>query len=111
MQATYELEDGDVVCNELGHIRRAVDCCWICNESGAAPRRGACSADAATPDNAQNLSFDSRQIRAGYSPDPYKFLTNGARAVRAFARPWPVKVVGRAVEGGRIELEQSLTRA
>ncbi|KDR82016.1 hypothetical protein GALMADRAFT_207363 [Galerina marginata CBS 339.88] len=38
------------------------------------------------------------QIRAGYSPDPYKFLTNGARAVRAFARPWPVKVVGRAVE-------------
>ncbi|PPQ78352.1 hypothetical protein CVT25_011635 [Psilocybe cyanescens] len=36
--------------------------------------------------------------RLGYSPNPYTFLTNGARAVRAFARPWPVAVVGRAVD-------------
>ncbi|KAG6909390.1 hypothetical protein DXG01_000690 [Tephrocybe rancida] len=26
--------------------------------------------------------------------DPYGFLTSGARAVRAFCRPWPTKVVG-----------------
>lgn len=30
--------------------------------------------------------------------DPYGFLTNGARAVRAFARPWPHKVVGVPVD-------------
>ncbi|KAF9540820.1 hypothetical protein CPC08DRAFT_471574 [Agrocybe pediades] len=35
---------------------------------------------------------------AGYHPNPYVFLTAGARAPRAFARPWPVKVVGRAVD-------------
>jgi len=35
---------------------------------------------------------------AGYHPNPYVFLTAGARAFRAFARPWPVKVVGRAVD-------------
>ncbi|KAF8959759.1 glycoside hydrolase family 5 protein [Flammula alnicola] len=33
---------------------------------------------------------------AGHSTNPYTLLTHGARAVRAFARPWPVKVVGRA---------------
>ncbi|KAF8881269.1 hypothetical protein CPB84DRAFT_1751212 [Gymnopilus junonius] len=37
-------------------------------------------------------------IQAGYNSNPYTFLTAGARAVRAFARPWPVKVVGKAVE-------------
>ncbi|KAF8061781.1 glycoside hydrolase family 5 protein [Lyophyllum atratum] len=30
--------------------------------------------------------------------DPYGFLTDGARAVRAFCRPWPHKVVGTPVE-------------
>jgi len=34
----------------------------------------------------------------GYSPNPYDFLTNGARAVQAFARPWPTKVVGKPVD-------------
>ena len=31
----------------------------------------------------------------GFTTNPFIFLTNGARAVKAFARPWPVKVVGR----------------
>ncbi|KAF5318074.1 hypothetical protein D9619_012169 [Psilocybe cf. subviscida] len=35
---------------------------------------------------------------AGFSSNPYTLLTNGARAVRAFARPWPVKVVGKATD-------------
>lgn len=26
--------------------------------------------------------------------NPYTYLTNGARAVRAFCRPWPVKTIG-----------------
>ena len=30
----------------------------------------------------------------GYSVNPFIFLTNGARAYRAFSRPWPVKSVG-----------------
>lgn len=34
----------------------------------------------------------------GYSANPYDFLTNGARAVKAFARPWPTKVVGKPVD-------------
>ena len=34
----------------------------------------------------------------GYSPNPYDFLTNGARAVQAFVRPWPTKVVGKVVD-------------
>ena len=34
----------------------------------------------------------------GYSPNPYDFLTNGARAVGAFSRPWPSKVVGKPVD-------------
>ncbi|TFK32596.1 glycoside hydrolase superfamily [Crucibulum laeve] len=33
-------------------------------------------------------------IRAGWHSNPYDFLTDGARAVRAFSRPWPTKVVG-----------------
>ncbi|KAF8898278.1 hypothetical protein CPB84DRAFT_1780793 [Gymnopilus junonius] len=28
-------------------------------------------------------------VQAGYNSNPYTFLTAGARAVRAFARPWP----------------------
>ncbi|KAJ6567607.1 glycoside hydrolase family 5 protein [Mycena vulgaris] len=31
---------------------------------------------------------------AGWRPNPYDFLTDGARAVRAFCRPWPTKLVG-----------------
>jgi len=31
---------------------------------------------------------------AGWRANPYDFLTDGARAVRAFCRPWPVKLVG-----------------
>ena len=31
-------------------------------------------------------------------PNPYDFLTNGARAVRAFARPYPCKVVGKPLD-------------
>ncbi|GLB35626.1 putative cellulase (glycosyl hydrolase family 5) [Lyophyllum shimeji] len=30
--------------------------------------------------------------------DPYRFLTDGARAVRAFCRPWPHKIVGVPVD-------------
>ncbi|KAG6849910.1 hypothetical protein H0H93_003778 [Arthromyces matolae] len=29
-----------------------------------------------------------------WTRDPYGFLTSGARAVRAFCRPWPTKVIG-----------------
>ncbi|KAF7295266.1 Glycoside hydrolase family 5 protein [Mycena indigotica] len=37
---------------------------------------------------------------AGWRANPYDFLTDGARAVRAFCRPWPIKLVGtsRSVE-------------
>ncbi|KAJ7231259.1 glycoside hydrolase family 5 protein [Mycena haematopus] len=31
---------------------------------------------------------------AGWRANPYDFLTDGARAVRAFCRPWPVALVG-----------------
>ncbi|PFH53542.1 glycoside hydrolase family 5 protein [Amanita thiersii Skay4041] len=33
-------------------------------------------------------------ILAGWDPNPYHFLTNGARAPRAFCRPWPRKIIG-----------------
>ncbi|KAK7048020.1 glycoside hydrolase family 5 protein [Favolaschia claudopus] len=32
---------------------------------------------------------------AGWRSNPYDFLTDGARAPRAFCRPWPVKLVGK----------------
>jgi len=55
-----------------------------------------------TTSSASSISTSSRRSRswgiAGYSSNPYTLLTNGARAVRAFARPWPVKVVGRATD-------------
>jgi len=35
---------------------------------------------------------------AGWHENPYEFLTDGARAVRAFCRPWPWKVVGRSLD-------------
>lgn len=41
------------------------------------------------------MNVDQRHGPAGWHPNPYVFLTNGARAVRAFARPWPRKVVGK----------------
>jgi len=34
----------------------------------------------------------------GVHENPYDFLTDGARAVRAFCRPYPIKVIGRARE-------------
>ena len=57
---------------------------------------------ATTVSSASSTSTSSRRSSrsgiAGYSSNPYTLLTNGARAVRAFARPWPVKVVGRATD-------------
>lgn len=56
---------------------------------------------APTASSASSTSMSSRRSSrsiAGYSSNPYTLLTNGARAVRAFARPWPVKVVGRATD-------------
>jgi hypothetical protein len=39
-------------------------------------------------------SVDIR-ARAGWRENPFEFLTDGARAVRAFSRPWPWSVVGK----------------
>lgn len=49
-------------------------------------------------DSVSTASMRARRARAGHSPNAYTLLTDGARAVRAFARPWPVRVVGRAVD-------------
>ncbi|KAJ6591361.1 glycoside hydrolase family 5 protein [Mycena sp. CBHHK59/15] len=35
---------------------------------------------------------------AGWRANAYDFLTDGARAVRAFCRPWPTKVVGKPLD-------------
>ncbi|ESK92278.1 glycoside hydrolase family 5 protein [Moniliophthora roreri MCA 2997] len=35
---------------------------------------------------------------SGWQENPYDFLTDGARAVKAFSRPYPVKVIGRPQE-------------
>ncbi|KAF7368981.1 Glycoside hydrolase family 5 protein [Mycena venus] len=35
---------------------------------------------------------------AGWRANPYDFLTDGSRAVRAFCRPWPTKLVGMQKE-------------
>ncbi|KAF7377751.1 Glycoside hydrolase family 5 protein [Mycena sanguinolenta] len=35
---------------------------------------------------------------AGWRSNPYDFLTDGARAVRAFCRPWPIALVGTQKE-------------
>jgi len=43
------------------------------------------------------ISPSSQPNLKGYSPNPYDFLTNGARAVGAFVRPSPMKVVGKPV--------------
>ena len=40
----------------------------------------------------------SQLNQKGYSPNPYDFMTNGARAVKAFVRPWPISVVGKPVD-------------
>ncbi|KAK2460701.1 hypothetical protein APHAL10511_007171 [Amanita phalloides] len=41
------------------------------------------------------INLKQRPNPAGWHPNPYVFLTDGARAVRAFSRPWPRKIVGR----------------
>lgn len=58
------------------------------------------SASPRVPSSATLLSSPAiSQINLkGYSPNPYDFLTNGARAVQAFVRPWPTKVVGKTVD-------------
>ncbi|KAJ3877589.1 glycoside hydrolase [Lentinula edodes] len=35
------------------------------------------------------------EITSRWKENPFDFLTDGARAVKAFARPWPTKVVGK----------------
>ena len=41
------------------------------------------------------MNIKQRHGPAGWHPNPYVFLTNGARAVRAFVRPFPRKIVGK----------------
>ncbi|KAF8635625.1 hypothetical protein AX15_000264 [Amanita polypyramis BW_CC] len=41
------------------------------------------------------MNVKQRHGPAGWHPNPYIFLTDGARAVRAFCRPWPRKVIGQ----------------
>ncbi|KAF8638884.1 hypothetical protein AX17_001937 [Amanita inopinata Kibby_2008] len=43
----------------------------------------------------ESISMKEQRGPAGWRSNPYEFLTNGARAVRAFCRPWPRKVVGK----------------
>ncbi|KAF5343567.1 hypothetical protein D9758_012971 [Tetrapyrgos nigripes] len=38
------------------------------------------------------------ELMMRWRENQYDFLTDGARAVKAFARPWPTKLVGRAVD-------------
>ncbi|KAM6500996.1 glycoside hydrolase family 5 protein [Amanita muscaria] len=45
--------------------------------------------------SSETMGLKRRNVPAGWHPNPFVFLTNGARAVRAFSRPWPHKVVGR----------------
>ncbi|KAF9059850.1 glycoside hydrolase superfamily [Rhodocollybia butyracea] len=35
------------------------------------------------------------EVTLRWRENPYEFLTDGARAVKAFSRPWPTKVVGK----------------
>ena len=37
-------------------------------------------------------------VMTGWRKNPYEFLTDGARAVRAFCRPWPTKVIGKPTD-------------
>ncbi|KAJ7621092.1 glycoside hydrolase family 5 protein [Roridomyces roridus] len=48
------------------------------------------------PPSTLSLSSRTGVEAAGWRQNPYDFLTNGARAVRAFCRPWPTKLVGVA---------------
>ena len=48
-----------------------------------------------------DMTLRPRKLQPGlrdWFQDPYGFLTNGARAFRAFVRPWPHKVVGVPVD-------------
>ncbi|KAF8801444.1 hypothetical protein BYT27DRAFT_7235714 [Phlegmacium glaucopus] len=56
------------------------------------------SASASAPSYTLPSCSGSQLDLKGYSANPYDFLTNGARAVQAFARPWPTKVVGKPVD-------------
>jgi hypothetical protein len=43
------------------------------------------------------VAFETKQnpkLMMNVATNPYTFLTSGARAVRAFCRPWPIKTVG-----------------
>ncbi|KAJ7489488.1 glycoside hydrolase family 5 protein [Mycena latifolia] len=55
-----------------------------------------CTMASVAPVAHSSLSLPSRTgvEAAGWRANPYDFLTDGARAVRAFCRPWPVKLVG-----------------
>ena len=41
------------------------------------------------------MSLERRHGPAGWHSNPYIFLTDGARAARAFSRPWPHKIIGQ----------------
>ena len=65
--------------------------------SGTPRLRSCASVSAPSIRSSSTLPPSSSSQLKGYSPNPYDFLTNGARAVSAFARPWPTKVVGKPV--------------
>ena len=60
--------------------------------SGSAPSIPLPSTLASSPSSLSPLNLK------GYSQNPYDFLTNGARAVGAFVRPCPTKIVGKPVD-------------
>jgi hypothetical protein len=51
-----------------------------------------------TPPMLGALMYEEQKAHFGsmdrWASNPYEFLTNGARAVKAFCRPWPTKIVG-----------------
>ena len=69
--------------------------------SGTPRLRSTSSGSAASIPSPSILSSSSSLSQLnlkGYSPNPYDFMTNGARAVKAFVRPSPLKVVGKPVD-------------
>ncbi|KAJ6551568.1 glycoside hydrolase family 5 protein [Mycena capillaripes] len=94
----WSADDMSTPRSPLYGIRRAGDSMATANgsEAGLLKKSGSFGTTATVTAALSTLSLATRNgvEGAGWRANPYDFLTDGARAVRAFCRPWPVKLVG-----------------
>ncbi|KAJ7653334.1 glycoside hydrolase family 5 protein [Mycena polygramma] len=78
----------------IGHSDSMATAAGNDSEAGLLKKSGSFGLTSTAAHSTLSLATRTGVEAAGWRANPYDFLTDGARAVRAFCRPWPTKLVG-----------------